>query len=361
MIQARAYNQSRVKLYLRCRQAYDFRYDYPIRELGAKTGELVRKHPSLPLKKGSWMHELQQAHWLEVAGVGKGWKKRHKKLTKNFDKLFDEEKDKYGPDLPGECERLFRGYLRRWEGDEDRFQVARLSDGRPAVEFVIEMDLSGYGVRAPFKGRIDLLVEDREHGGLWIRDGKWVGKIPDPDERMMSPQNILYVKAGQANGLDIRGFIYDYGRTKSPTDPRILKSTTRYGPAGSVSLASSDTSYEVYLAAIKRAHGSDWKLMARTRYRERLQDLRARDVLWYSRERIPVSGPRVEQGVKEFVRAVKEIERRGKPIRTYLYNCRWNCDFHEPCVAAFQGLDIEEMISRQYEIQGERYTNEDVN
>lgn len=362
-----AFNQSRVKLYLRCRKAYDFRYDYPVRELGAKPGqELTKKHPALPLAKGSWMHELLEAHWQKQAGLKAlddrhpvGWKKRHKLLTAGFNRLFDEEKEKYG-DLPGECERLFLGYLRRW-ADDDSQPIATLTDGRPAIEFVIEADLSKYGVDNPFKGRVDIMVEDHEYGGLWLRDAKWVRAVPSDDERMMSPQNIVYVWALRRLGYDVRGFIYDYGRTAAPTIPRILKRTTRYGPAGSVSLAKCDTTYDIYYQTMVEAHGEKGAaVMARTYYADKLSELKERDILWYHRHRIPVDGDRVKNGLREFIYACREIQRRKAPARTYLYNCRWNCDYHNLCVADFQGLDIDGMVRKQYEVKEETYKMEEV-
>lgn len=355
--QAGAYNQSRVKLFLRCRRAYYYRYDYPVVVMGKKGNvELTPIHSALPLKKGSWLHELLAAYWLQQAGIGRGWEARHCELATEFSKLFEEERAQYG-DLPEEAYRLFRGYLRRWRDDEGKFRVAQLASGDPAVEFVIEVPLDRWGVSAPFKGRVDILVEDLEYGGLWIRDAKWVRGIPGPDERMMSPQNIMYVWALRKLGYDVRGFIYDYGRTKTPTEPAILKSgfvTTRQ---------SMDCDVSTYLRQMVKAHGKKGaKQLARTYYKEKLAALRAREATWYVRERIPVQGPRVVNGFKEFILACREIEKRNikNPVRTYLYNCHWNCAYHEPCVAEFQGLDVENLFKQRFEVVQETYAQEEI-
>jgi len=347
--QANAWNQSRVKSYLRCRTQYHYRYD----SHGEPGMELVRKHTELPLKKGTWCHALLEAHWNSVMGVGKGWEKTHKKLTKEFGKLFVEEQERYG-DLPGDCERLFRGYLRRWKNEDDQFKVARLANGKPAIEFIVEFPLAKWGIDRPFKGKIDLMVEDLEYGGLWLRDAKWVKTIPGPDERMMSPQNIMYVWVARKMGYDVRGFIYDYGRTKTPAAPYILQN-------GTVTTRNNiDTTFDVYLKAIKDTHPKEWKKLAKTYYKDKLLTLKARDVLWYHRERIPVEGPRVQNGFREFILAVKEIENRGRPIRSYLYNCVWNCSYHDLCVADFQGLDTKPIIKSRYMLEGERYGTEEI-
>jgi len=356
----KAFNQSRVKSFLRCRQQYYYRYDYPRLEMGIKDGELVATKPGVGLRRGSWMHELQEAHWLQVAGIKKGgWEKRHKKLTAEFNKLFDEEKERLG-DLPTECANMFSGYLRYYKDEDERFKIATLPDGKPAIEFIITVPLKKFGLKGSLKGKIDLMVEDLEYGNLWVRDGKWVKSIPNPDERMMSPQNIIYGWGLKKLGFDLGGFIYDYGRTKVPTEPTILKSNTKYGPAGSVSLARCDTTYAVYLAAIKRAHGDEWKRFVKNRYRDKLEELKNRDVLWFRRERIPLEGPRMKFGFHEFILACREIERRGDPIRTYLYNCKWNCDYHDLCVADFQGLDVEPLIKHNYKMEAERYGTEEI-
>ena len=362
--QVTAHNQSRVRSYLRCRRQFYYRYDYPVLKMGARPGlELQPKRPALPLKRGSWMHKLMEAYWLELAQRpatytivrGKktteveveGWEGMHEVLTQEFDRLFDEEKEAYG-DLPGDCERLFRGYLRRWKDDADKFRLASLHSGEPAVEFTIEVPLTEWGIEAPFKGTIDILVEDLEYGGLWIRDAKWVRNIPGPDERMMSPQNIIYVWAMRQLDYDVRGFIYDYGRTKAPTPPMILQSgmvTTR---------KNLDTDTYTYLQAIKQAHDDEWKLYL-PYYKNKLKEVKARDVTWFDRERIPVEGPRFRNGVAEYIAAARGIERRGQAIRTYIRSCRWDCAYHEPCVAQFQGMDIRGLMKTQYELEPERY------
>jgi len=344
-----AFNQSRVRTFIRCSKAYDFKYDYPVREMG-KQGELHPRKLSEGLRKGGWMHKLMQAYWLETAGIGDGWAVLHEELSEKWEKsMFDEERELYA-DLPTECSRLMRAYLRYYKSDDEFFKIVRLPKGQPAVEFIIEVPLREYGLGPHvFKGQIDLMVRDLEIGGLWVRDAKWVKTIPGPDERMMSPQNIMYVWALRKLGHDVRGFIYDYGRTKSPSEPYILQN-------GSVTLRKNiDTDVYSYLKAIRKAHGKKWKSFAKTVYKEKLLDLKARETLWFRRERIPVDGPRLEIGFQEYIQACKNIVNRGGALRNYLYNCKWNCDFHEPCVAEFQGLDISRLMKTNYRVEKERY------
>jgi hypothetical protein len=348
-----AYNNSRVKLFVRCSQAYSFRYDYPRLALG-KRGELVPNRLSEGLKRGGWMHMLMEAHWRQLAGQGSGWQARHEELKAEFDGLFDEEKEYYG-DLPTQCHSLMTRYLRYYQDDEEKFKIVRLPKGQPGVEFIVEVPLKPFGLKGIFKGQIDLLVRDLEYGGIWIRDAKWMKSIPSADERMMSPQNIMYAWALRHLGHDIRGFIYDYGRTKPPAEPYILKN-------GTVTTRKNiDTDYMTYIKAIKKAHGKRWKQAARTIYKPKLRELKAREVLWFDRQRIPLDGPRMDNGLREYLTAVAGIQDRGEPVRNYIYNCKFSCAYHDACVASFQGLDITNLMRTNFHVQPERYTIEEVN
>jgi hypothetical protein len=171
-----AYNQSRIKMFRRCQKQYSFRYDTAF-ELGLDpTKEMVPKFKKVQLERGSWMHALQEAHHREWAGVkGPKWREVHDDFTAKYNGLFLEEREEYG-DLPGETERMWKGYLRFWADDADRYSVVEFDDG-PAIEFMVEQPLKKWGVSEPFKGRIDLLVEDVEYGGYWVWDHKWVSRI----------------------------------------------------------------------------------------------------------------------------------------------------------------------------------------
>ncbi len=373
-------NQSKVKTFRRCEKQYSFRYDYAgfYPELASSPRrEMIPQRKRLPLYRGSWMHALQEALHHQWAGfktfpitVGEGttkihieeahtWKDVQREMTRVFNTLFEEERADLG-DLPGETERLFRSYMRFWKDDYDRYSVAELPNGKPAIEFIVEADLEKFGITdARFKGRIDLLVEDDEYDGLWIWDAKWVKNIPHSDERVMSPQAPLYVWAvREMYGLDVRGFVYNYARTKPPTIPKVLKR-----PAGMLSMASKmDTDQYTYLQAIKDNHGKEWKRYI-PYYKEKLLELRGRDGMWFDRQRIPVETEKQLRALREYVTTVKNIQRREKRRdyieRSYFFNCKFGCDYHDLCVAEFQGLEIEPLIKNGFMFESERYGKEE--
>lgn len=348
-----AYNQSKIKLFRRCQKAYDFRYG----EYAPAGKEMTPKVPKLALQRGTWMHELQAALHREWAGVGfDTWEDKHNAMAETF-YLFPEETRVDLGDLPDECDRLFRAYLRRWRDDRSTYRVATLHDGAPAIEFMVEASLQRWGIDSPFKGRLDLLVEDDEFGGLWVWDAKWVKTLPNPDERMMSPQALMYVWALQKIGYDIRGFVFNYGRTKPPAIPDTLKST------GLLTMKHSlDSDFYTYVREIQRLHGSEWRRWAKRVYREKLLELKGREQLWFRRERIPTEPARIQQALREFLVSIKDIERRETRQhlvpRSYFYNCRWGCDYHDLCVSQFNGLDIAPLIKRDFEFVEERYIGE---
>lgn len=371
------YNQSRVKMFRRCQKQYAFRYDYPQFFGGKEKQEMVPKVSKLPLYRGTWMHALQQAlhhqwagatpFWIDI-GEGKTkvsaeistWRDVQELLSGEFNKLFIEEREELG-ELDTDCERLFKSYLKFWDEDQDRYSVATLPNGEPAIEFMVEAPLDKFGIKGgQFKGKVDLLVEDEEYGGLWIWDAKWVKKIPPPDERMMSPQAPLYVwGVREAYDLDVRGFLYNYGRTKAPTIPNVLKR-----PAGMLSVAQRmDTDLTTYFAAIKAAHGSDWKKYLEY-YKPKLKQLKGREAMWFDRQRIPVEDDRILRAVREYLVTVRDIQkregRREYVPRSYFYNCRFGCEYHDICAAEFQGLDIEPLVRDGFQFTGERYEKEDL-
>lgn len=341
------YNQSKVKMWRRCQKQFAFRYDEPYAPEGK---ELVPKVLKLPLTRGTWLHALLEAYFREEAGQDADWQEVHQAYVDKFNTYFDEEKEDLG-DLPSECLRIFKAYLRFYAKDEGRYITAKLADGSPAIEFVVERSLGRHNQQ--FKGRIDRVVEDTEFGGLWIWDHKWVKSVPDTDERMMSPQSPMYVW-GLYPYFDepVRGFLFNYGRTKPPTIPQTL---VRGGISQRKNM---DTDLHTYVQALKGEYGADWKKAAKLMYRDTLLRLKERDVLWFRRERVPVEADRIQRCLDEFLLSVDQISSRGdgeEAPRSYFYNCKFGCEYHGLCVGEFTGLNIGPLIKAKYQLVGERY------
>jgi len=211
---------SMLKTFRRCPKQADYKYYQ----------RLKPRTVSKPLRQGTWMHKLQEVHY-----KGGDWEAEHKKLSRKFMELFDEERDVLG-DLPVECERMMRSYL--WHYKADNWKVHE-------TEFVLETDFPDGSI---YRAKIDLLVEDQF--GLWIVDHKWNKNLPNLDFQILDAQSALYVWAALRNKLPVQGHIWNYGRRKPPTIPKLLKDGTR------LYATQIETDYPTFRAALK-AYGLD--------------------------------------------------------------------------------------------------------
>lgn len=156
-----------------------------------------------PLRLGTWMHKLQEVH-----GRGGDWREAHKKLRKEWNKLFEEERSEIG-DLPGTCERLMLSYL--WYYENCPWKILE-------SEIVLECELPDGSI---FRCKLDWLVEDQF--GLWIVDHKWHRKLPDTAYRMKDTQSADYVWCALKNGIPVQGHIWNYGLSSAPSVPVLTK------------------------------------------------------------------------------------------------------------------------------------------
>lgn len=162
-----------------------------------------------PLRRGTWFHEL-----LELYYVGADWKAHHRKLTAKYSMLMDEEKDALG-NLPDECLAMMRGYLWHYGANrDDPYHGWTVHD----TELTLECDWpDGSGV---YRCRLDVLVEDEY--GLWVVDHKTHKTLPGMNVRLLDHASALYIWAARENGIDVKGFIWNYIRTKAPTKPQLV-------------------------------------------------------------------------------------------------------------------------------------------
>src|SRR5947209_8165563 len=94
-------SNSKLNTFRRCPNKY--RYKYVLK--------LTPKKRSVQLERGTWMHDLLMTH-----ADGEDWRERHIELTKEFENLWEEEREDLG-DMPNDCGRLMRAYLRTYKDD----------------------------------------------------------------------------------------------------------------------------------------------------------------------------------------------------------------------------------------------------
>jgi PD-(D/E)XK nuclease superfamily len=184
-----------------------------------------------PLKRGQWVHQLLEAYY-----KGEDWEDVHDGLSKDFSKLFDEEKEHYG-NLPVECRNIMESYL--WHYAYDEWKIHE-------VEFILDTPFPDGTI---YRCKIDLMIEDEF--GLWLVDHKTLAKIPDINFRILDAQSALYLWAAAKNDIPVQGFIWNYVRTKAPTVPKMTKK-------GRLSARKIDTDYPTMLRALE-----EYKLVKR--------------------------------------------------------------------------------------------------
>lgn len=228
---------SMLKTHRRCPKQTQYKY----------VERLKPKIMGRPLRLGTWMHKLE-----EVKGNGGDWRAEHKRMVEEvWVPLFDEEKDEIG-DLPGDTMRLMTSYEWHYEND-------------PWIYHENEMQLeTEFPDGSIYRGKVDALIENQY--GLWLVDHKWHKTLPDTNFRILDSQSALYMWAALRNGLDVQGFIWNYGRSKPPAMPVELKTG---GPARWNTI---DTDFPTAIAWMKEYYGAK---NIPQKYRPKLRYLRS--------------------------------------------------------------------------------------
>lgn len=207
---------SMLKTFRRCPKQAEYKYVH----------RLKPKRLGSPLKRGTWVHALLEAHH-----KGEDWRKVHAAYSYKFSQLMDEEKDYYG-DMPNEIATIMRSYIWHykndpWEWIDTEFQLeAKLPDG------------------SIYRGKVDSMI--RNQFGLWLVDHKTHKTLPDHTFRLLDAQSALYLWAARENGLPVLGFIWNYIRWKAPTVPELVDRNRRITDRASI-----DTDYPTFVRALK--------------------------------------------------------------------------------------------------------------
>lgn len=307
-------SNSRLNTAHRCWNLYRYKY-----VMGLK-----KKQRSLPLERGSWIHEL-----LMVDADGEDWKVRHKLLTAKFRNLWQEDRDELG-DLPTECARIFLNYKRHYRSDRDRYVVVDTE-----LDETVTLP-NGVQLRII----IDRVVEDTIDGGLWLWDHKTRANFENIDSMMLDPQLTLYFAGAEILGYQpVRGVMYDEIRTKAPTVPALLKN-------GSLSKAKNiDTDVFTYMSEIRRQEldPADYAdILAIVANKSKDKFLR--------RTPLPKDPPVLRQVVREAMATGQQMldcERRDAYPRCHDKSCNW-CDYKDLCLAELYGGDITPLINMNY-------------
>lgn len=273
-----------------------------------------------PLRLGTWMHRLQ-----EVKGNGEDWREEHKRMVRDvWSPLFDEEKDEIG-DLPNDAYRLMESY--EWHYANDPWTFI-------ANEMTLETEFPDGSI---YRGKVDALIENQY--GLWLVDRKWHKSLPDATFRILDAQSALYMWAALRNGLDIQGFIWDYGKSKPPTIPEFTKTglIARWDRL--------DTDYPTALKFFK----DNWDHFGRQvpqRYRPKMRYLKSLQFQPGGMQASPFFLRSIIEKDKKMLKQVaQEAYHTHKRMHSYPFNrpeivervpdrsCKWFCSYTDLCTA----------------------------
>lgn len=297
----------------------------------------------LPLKRGVWFHRL-----LEVYYVGGDWRAEHAVLSAQFNKLFDEEKDSLG-DLPSELMTLMRSYLWHYGADKtDPYHGWEVIDTEVTLECPWP---DGQGV---YRCRVDMLARDQY--GLIIVDHKTHKRLPGLRQRLIDHASALYIWCARENGLDVRGFVWNYVRTKAPTTPKLVYVGTK---REALSSAKIDTDYPTMARAIKDLDIEKTDKWDRAQLRalkaQRWSDGMIQTSPFFRREIL-------EKDDNTLARVVAMSMRRRDHMHAYDFtdvdsvervpdlSCDWMCDFGGLCETELFGGDGASMRRKLYRI-----------
>lgn len=310
---------SMIKTMRRCPKQFQYKY----------IERLKPKVLGRPLRFGTWMHELLEAHL-----KGEDWKVQQERNVKKFKKFFDEEKDMLG-DLPNDTQRTMRAYL--WHYKNDDWEVHD-------VEFILEVELPDGAI---YRAKLDILIENEY--GLWVADHKNMKSFPNVAFRILDSQSGLYIWAALKNGIKVEGHIWNYLKSSPPKVPELLKDGTR------LSKRKIDTDYVTLLTAI-RDYGLD-----PDDYRDWLDRLKAQRY----RHGYPSGSPFFQRSILEKDNAMlKRVATEGfvthKRIHSYHWDnldavernvdrsCEWMCSYVDLCTAEMFGGNGDQVRRTQF-------------
>lgn len=287
-----------------------------------------------PLKRGKWVHSL-----LEEDAKGRDWKKLHKKFVRDFNNMFDEEKDFYG-DMPTEIGQIMKSYFWHYKHDPWKYLEVEL-------ELTARLP-NGVLIRIKF----DALVETKY--GIYLVDHKSHKTLPKLTYQSLDTQSPLYTWVAHQNGFKVDGFIWNYVRWKAPTIPKLVYATSSHPR---LSKTVTETDYPTLKRAIEE-YG-----LPKSEYADRLKYYKS---LRY-RPNEPQNSPFFRRVVRDYepdktYRVLKEAMRTAERMNDYDFtdpdavertvgrHCEFMCSYSDVCTAQLLGHNVRPLLKQNYNI-----------
>lgn len=317
---------SMLKTFRRCPKQAEYKYVHRLkpRRLGQ------------PLKRGTWFHAL-----LEAYHGGGDWKAVHRQLTREFSKLFDEEKDYYG-DMPTEMARIMISYIWHYKADPWKYHEVEMQLEAPLPDGTI------------YRGKVDALIENQF--GLWLVDHKTHKTLPDHSFRLLDAQSALYIWAAWQNDIPVLGFIWNYVRWKAPSVPHLLKAGNR------ISDSKIDTDYPTFVKALKKYKEENPQFVIRDRDRQLAKYLQStryefgktQTSTFFRRDILEKPDAMIDEVVMENYRTAQRMAtyyEGGQAVeRVVDRGCTFSCSYTDLCTAELIGANTRPLLKQNYEV-----------
>lgn len=309
-------SHSRVKLWRKCKHAYNYRYVQKLRKR-------IKAHA---LNVGIIFHDC-----IEAWALGKSYKPVLKKYDQEMKNLFQGEREEF-QDAFDLAKGMVDGYTSYYEVDD--YVAVELEVNIPLTD---DIDYIGY---------IDALVN--KDGGLWLMERKTCKNFLGDDFTSMDIQTVLYRWALPQMGYEVpRGIIWDMAKKKLPVQPQLL------AKGGLSKNSKIDTTYELYSQAIE---DND---LDPDDYSDMLEMLKTKENNFQRRVSLPFSKLMEDQVMKDFKETAIEIKILGETLtnRNLGRDCSW-CDYKDLCHAELKGLDTNFIIKKDFTTKEQRDAKE---
>jgi hypothetical protein len=237
-------------------------------------------------------------------------------------------------DLPVQAFGLMQSYVTQYPEDHARWKVLHNEES-----FQVKLrDGEKFGFTP------DLVVQESE-GGIWIVDHKSTIALPEPWDNMDDLQHLAYLYGmRELYGDQVKGFIFNWLRTKPPTIPKLRKD----GKVRDVNRV--DTTYNILLDFAVKNDVPHYPELT-----NRLAELSG-NRRWFRRDYLIVPEIAVETAereLQEWFLWIKDAEATGVWPRVVLpksagvASCS-SCEFQPICRAELMGIDTKGILLSEY-------------
>lgn len=305
-------SQSKIKLWRKCRQAYDYKYVQKLRP----------KVKSRPLQFGSIVHKMLEAHAdgddpFETLDLMK------------LPKMFDEELELY-KDMLQDIRYLMTDYFSYYRGAD--LVYLRLNKKNSEHEFEIELEPG-----IVITGKIDAFAKQQRKKLRWLVEHKTFKRAPSEDHRWRNIQSAVYLTVNDLLGFPFcDGVCWDYLNNKPLSKPKVLKN-------GSLSKAKIVTLPSVVRDFMKKNN------LSTTHYKSFIEQVEQSVPDHFFRVYSPVSKSVRDKVFNDFLKTARDIaEHHGEDNTKCIdLHCDY-CEYEDICRAELQNLDVDYVIKRGY-------------